>query len=198
MSENKHKDNSKTEEKSENKKQQLDRVKELEEEIENYKNQFSKLKDEYESVNSKAAQYLSTASYYKNEAESCKKDFERFKERNSNILNEAKAQASESVAKKLLPVLDNFDQALAQVDAEILRGFAMIYSSLQNILSDLGIVEITIKDESLNPEFHNCINTVKTEDEKLNGKIAEVYQKGYMFAESKKVIRPATVSVYTM
>ena len=81
-------------------------------------------------------------------------------------------------------------------DVEILKGFSMIYSSLVSVLSDIGVVEIVCKDEVLNPEFHNCISTEETDDESLNEHIACVYQKGYMFAESKKVVRPATVSVY--
>ena len=81
-------------------------------------------------------------------------------------------------------------------DSEVLKGFAMIYSSLVGALSDIGIVEIICKNQELNPELHNCISTEETDDESLNDKIAEVYQKGYMFADSGKVVRPATVSVY--
>lgn len=144
-----------------------------------------------------ASQYLSTASYYKTQAEDNKKDFERYKERNKNIEVEANTKANENVAKKILPIIDNFDQAMAHVsDMEILRGFSMIYSSLVGVLSDIGVVEIVCKGDELNPELHNCISTEETDDENLNEHIATVYQKGYMFAESKTVIRPATVSVY--
>ena len=145
-----------------------------------------------------ASQYLSTASYYKTQAEDNKKDFERFKERNKNIENEANSKANETVAKKILPVIDNFDQAIAHItDAEIIKGFSMIYSSLISVLADIGVQEIkSKKGDELNPEYHNCISTEDTDDELLDGKISAVYQKGYMFAESKKVIRPATVSVY--
>ena len=72
----------------------------------------------------------------------------------------------------------------------------MIYGSLVNVLSDLGVVEIKSENEKLNPELHNCISTEETDDETKEDIIASIYQKGYMFAESKKVIRPATVSVY--
>ncbi len=143
----------------------------------------------------KANQYLSTASYYKNESETAKKDFERFKERNKNIEAEAIVNANEKMVKQLLPILDNFDQAIAHVDSEIMKGFSMIYVSLVNCIADLGVVEIETEGE-LNPEFHNCISTEPTEDASLDGTIASIYQKGYKFAESNKVVRPATVSVY--
>ena len=142
------------------------------------------------------SQYLNTASYYKNEAENCKKDLERFKERNKNIENDAKLKANETVAQKILPIIDNFDQAISHVDASVMKGFSMIYQSLLNVLSDLGLQEIHCSGEVLNGEYHNCISTEPTDDEKLDGKVASVYQKGYMFADTKKVVRPATVSVY--
>lgn len=162
------------------------------------KSQIELLEKQVEENKKLASQYLSTASYYKTQAEDNKKDFERFKERNKNIEIEAKTKANETVAKKLLPIIDNFDQAIAHItDAEIIKGFSMIYSSLVSTLTDIGVEEIkTAKGDDLNPEYHNCISTEETDDSSLDGKISAVYQKGYMFAESKKVIRPATVSVY--
>lgn len=143
----------------------------------------------------KANQYLTTASYYKNESESTKKDFDRYKERNKNIEAEAVVKANETMAKKLLPIIDNFDQAIAHVDSEIMKGFSMIYASLVNCLTDIGIVEIETTGV-LNPEEHNCISTEPTEEEDKDGTISTCYQKGYKFADSNKVVRPATVSVY--
>ena len=159
------------------------------------KKKIEKLEKVNTDLTLKVNSYLQTASYYKNESETQKKDFERFKERNKNIEAEAILKANEKIAKKLLPILDNFDQAIAHVDSEIMKGFSMIYTSMINCLTDLGVVEIESEGE-LNPELHNCINTEPTNDKKLDGVIATVYQKGYKFAESGKVVRPATVSVY--
>lgn len=169
---------------------------ELEKSSKEFESQIKSLESDVQEAKNKSNQYLNTASYYKNEAENIKKDFERYKDRNKNIESDAKQKASENVAKKLLPIIDNFDQAISQVHPEIMKGFAMIYSSLCGILTDLGVIEIKCENDELNPEIHNCINTENTDDEKLDGHIAKVYQKGYMFAESKTVIRPATVSVY--
>ena len=164
-------------------------------EIANLEKLVEQLTNDLKEQQTKANQYLSTASYYKNESENTKKDFERFKERNKNIEAEATTKAKEETAKKLLPIIDNFDQAIAHVDSEVMKGFSMIYSSLVKCLTDLGIVEIET-DGKLDPEFHNCINTEPTEDESLDDTIASVYQKGYKFAESNKIVRAATVSVY--
>ena len=169
---------------------------ELDSQIESLTNELELAKKTIEEQKSTITSYLQTASYYKNELDNQKKDFERYKERNKNFLAEASVLANENIAKKILPIIDNFDQAIRSVDAEVMKGFAMIYGSLVNVLSDLGVVEIKSENEKLNPELHNCISTEETDDETKEDIIASVYQKGYMFAESKKVIRPATVSVY--
>ena len=171
---------------------------ELESQIETLSNELELAKKTIEEQKSTITSYLSTASYYKNELDNQKKDFDRYKERNKNFETEMAAKANESIAKKLLPIIDNFDQAIAHVDAEVMKGFAMIYASLINVLTDIGIVEISTENKKLNPELHNCISTEETTDETQEDVIASVYQKGYMFAESKKVIRPATVSVYKL
>ena len=169
---------------------------ELENQIETLSNELELAKKTIEEQKSTITSYLSTASYYKNELDNQKKDFERYKERNKNFETEMTIKANESIAKKLLPIIDNFDQAIAHVDAEIMKGFAMIYGSLMNVLTDIGVVEIKSENEKLNPELHNCISTEETTDETQEDMIASVYQKGYMFADTQKVIRPATVSVY--
>lgn len=178
------------------KKDDIKNVKELEEKIKILESNLQKSEAEINEHKVKASQYLSTASYYKNEAENCKKDFERYKERNKNIEIDAKLKAKEDVALKIIPIIDNFDQAMSHLDPSAMKGFSMIYSSLVSTLTDLGVCEIMCKGEQLNGELHNCISTEQTDDEKLDGTIATVYQKGYKFVESEKVIRPATVSVY--
>ena len=170
--------------------------KDLEEKLEKLEHELELANKTIEEQKSTINNYLATASYYKNEVDSQKKDFERYKERNKNILDEANTKANENIAKKILPIIDNFDQAIAHVEPELMKGFAMIYGSLINVLSDLGIVEIKTNEEKLNPELHNCISTEETDNAELDDVIANVYQKGYMFAESNKVVRPATVSVY--
>ncbi len=156
---------------------------------------ITKLETELNETIKKANQYLSTASYYKNEVETQKKDFDRYKERNKNILNDAVSEANEKTAKKLLPIIDNFDQAMSHLDSEVKKGFSMIYSSLVACLADLDVIEIQT-DGQLNPEYHDCINTEATDDASLDDTIATVYKKGYKLNSTNKTIRPATVSIY--
>lgn len=164
-------------------------IKEKDEEIKRLEKQLDEWKQ-------KANNYLNTASYYKGESETHKKDFDRYKERNKNIESEAVVKANTTVAKKLLPILDNFNSAMAVLSPEVMKGFVMIYSSLDGIIKELGISELNPINEALDPEKHNCIDTTSTDDAQLDGTIAKVYQKGYWFAETGEIVRPATVSVY--
>lgn len=169
---------------------------ELESKLKRAESEIKALKNNYDELNSKSAGYLNTASYYKNQAEETKRDFDRYKERNKGIETEANNKAKEMVIKKLLPIIDDFNHAVSSVSPEVMKGFVMIYSSMTSLIGELGAVEIKSKGEDLNPEKHNCIDTTETDDETLDGKIANVYQKGYSFGEGGTVIRPATVSVY--
>ena len=92
--------------------------------------------------------------------------------------------------------MDNFNHAMEAVSPEVMQGFIMIYTSLSETLKELGVAEIPCKNENLNPELHNCLEMVETNNEELDGVIAKIYQKGYWFYETKEVIRPANVSVY--
>lgn len=162
---------------------------------------LNKLVDEKQAkideLNKKSNQVLSTASYYKTESENIKKDFERYKERNKNIEIDARQKACEGTIKKLLPILDNFESAIsALTDPDIIKGFAMIYQSLTAVIIELGAVRFGEVGEQLDPERHNCISTEPATEPEQEGKVAKIYQKGYMFEGTNTVIRPATVSVY--
>lgn len=173
-------------------------IEQLKTDLQEKESELESLKKEVLDWKNKTNSYLNTASYYKSQAEDNKKDFDRYKERNKNIEKDAIINANQIVAKQLLPIIDDFNHAMQTVSPELLRGFVMIYSSLMQILKDMGIQEIACKDEKLDPEKHNCVETVETDDENLDGTIAGVYQKGYWFAELNKVVRPANVSVYKL
>jgi len=127
-----------------------------------------------------------------------KKDLERFKERAKEQEEALKVNAIENVADKLIPILDNFEQALKVTgDPKVLKGFEMIEGMLKSAITLLGIEEIDTFDEEFNPNFHNAVSKVRTKDKKKDNKIASVYQKGYkMTGENGKVIRHSMVEIY--
>ena len=101
------------------------------------------------------------------------------------------------MAEKILPILDNFHQAIKMVkDENVMVGFKMIETGIANILYDMDIVEIKAEGEVFNPEFHDAVNIIKTTDEKLDNTVASVYKTGYKLKDDSKVIRHAQVEIF--
>ena len=105
----------------------------------------------------------------------------------------------EDLAKKLLPIIDNFERAislddnnLAEEQKKFLEGFKMIYANLINILKEKGIVEIECLGKEFDPNFMDAILTESIIEEEPNI-VLDVLQKGYKYND--KVIRPAMVKV---
>ena len=105
----------------------------------------------------------------------------------------------EDLAKKLLPIIDNFERAIKLDDnnlqdeqSKFLEGFKMIYASLIKILKEKGIVEIECLGKEFDPNFMDAILTDSIIEEEPNI-VLDVLQKGYMYND--KVIRPAMVKV---
>jgi len=123
-------------------------------------------------------------------------EFENFKKRSEREWSERTTFAGERVIADLLPVLDTFDKALQNtkdgVDAKALRsGLTGIHKQLMTALQREGLREIKT-DGKLDPFKHEALMREEAEDGD-DGKILEVFQKGYMLGP--KVIRTAKVKV---
>ena len=96
----------------------------------------------------------------------------------------------------LAPIIGNYDYII--IDCMPSLGMMTINAlvAADSVIIPTQPEFLSAKGLELNPELHNCISTEETTDESLDGVVATVYQKGYMFAETNKVVRPATVSVY--
>ena len=123
-------------------------------------------------------------------------EFENFRKRSEREWSERTIFAGERVIAELLPVLDTFDKALQNtkdgVDAKALRsGLTGIHKQLMTALQREGLREIKT-DGKLDPFKHEALMREEAEDGD-DGKILEVFQKGYMLGP--KVIRTAKVKV---
>ena len=105
----------------------------------------------------------------------------------------------EDLAKKLLPIIDNFERAISLDDSTIgdeqkkfLEGFKMIYAGMLSILKEKGITEIECLGKQFDPNFMDAILTDSIVEEEPNI-VLDVLQKGYIYND--KVIRPAMVKV---
>lgn len=100
--------------------------------------------------------------------------------------------AHEALVARLLPVLDDFDAAIANLDGEAGKGIRMVHDNLLKALRDAGLQEIPAKGLAFDPYIHDCVQQVS--DAKLkDGTVKEIVRKGYRLQE--RVLRPAQVIV---
>ncbi len=127
-------------------------------------------------------------------------DMDNFKKRAAREREEAIRYANESLIKKLVPVLDNFDMALTAASqssdggaAQSLQtGVAMIYQQLRNVLLESGLEELDASGKTFDPNWHEAVSQQET-DEVPEGQVVQQLRKGYKLRD--RLIRPATVVV---
>ena len=121
-------------------------------------------------------------------------DFENFRKRTAKEKIELIQTASERLIVDLLPVIDDYERALANApEGEISEGTQLIFTKIGNILQSKGLKELPAKGEIFDAELHDCITQFPAPSEEEKGKVVEVVEKGYTLNE--KVIRFAKVVV---
>ena len=104
---------------------------------------------------------------------------------------------AKDVLEKLLPVVDNFERALASIPEEDMdrafeQGIDKIYRQLMVTLEGIGVAPMDAEGKEFNPELHNAV--IHIEDENLGENVvAEEMQKGYMYKD--QVLRHSMVKV---
>ena len=123
-------------------------------------------------------------------------DFDNYRRRAVKEKEELSQIVGNGVITKLLPVLDNFDRALAtapgQDGSQLLTGVEMVYRQLTQILEGMGVKKIPAVDCQFDPALHEAIMRVE-DGGKPDGLIVEELQKGYI--NQDKVLRPSMVKV---
>ena len=124
-------------------------------------------------------------------------EFDNFRKRTEKEKTAMFETGAKSVIEKILPVVDNFERGLATVPAEeknspFAEGMEMIYKQLISELEKMEVKPIPAVGEEFNPEFHNAVMQVES-DEYESGVIAQELQKGYTYRDS--VVRHSMVAV---
>ncbi|MBD5547911.1 MAG: nucleotide exchange factor GrpE [Lachnospiraceae bacterium] len=124
-------------------------------------------------------------------------EFDNFRKRTEKEKTAMFETGAKSVIEKILPVVDNFERGLATVPEEeknspFAEGMEMIYKQLISELEKMEVKPIPAVGEEFNPEFHNAVMQVESEEYE-SGVIAQELQKGYTYRDS--VVRHSMVAV---
>ena len=125
-------------------------------------------------------------------------DFENYRKRAARERQDAVTFANESLFQKLIPVLDNFEMALAATsnDADgansVRAGIVMISSQLKAALASAGLEEIDAAGKVFDPNLHEAVSEEETANAP-EGHVVRQIRKGYKL--KNRLIRPAGVVV---
>jgi len=119
-------------------------------------------------------------------------DFENYRKRVSRETEAVVKFANEALLVRLLPVLDDFDAALAHLDGEASKGVLMVRENLWKALHAAGVEEILAQGQKFDPYVHDCLQQVP-DPELEDDVVKEVVRKGYRLPE--RILRPAQVIV---
>ena len=124
-------------------------------------------------------------------------EFENFRKRSEKEKSQMFEVGAKSVVEKILPVIDNFERGLASMPEEekgtpFADGVELVYKQMLGALDEIGVKPIEAVGQEFDPNFHNAVMTVESE-ELESGTVAEELQKGYMYQDS--VVRHSMVKV---
>ncbi|MEM9417416.1 MAG: nucleotide exchange factor GrpE [Bacteroidota bacterium] len=125
-------------------------------------------------------------------------EFENFRRRSAKEKLLLVETAGEGILTKLLPIVDDFERALAAIRATnttaqaTQEGIQLIYEKLLRLLQQADVQPMPLeKGTPFDPELHEAVTQVATEDTEMKGRVLDVVEKGYLLKE--KVLRFAKV-----
>ncbi len=121
-------------------------------------------------------------------------DYANYKRRMDEERAEVGRLASAALVINLLPLMDDIERALRNVDVKLagltwIDGIWLIYRKFEAVLQNAGVTEIEADSQTFDPNVHESISEAEGEE----GKVISVVQKGYALGD--RVIRPAMVIV---
>ena len=119
-------------------------------------------------------------------------EFENYKRRTTKERIELFKTANQEVLLAMLPVLDDFDRAMVEInksDDELLtKGVALIVDKLKSTLVSKGLEEVEVSaGDAFDADFAEAITQIPAPSPKMKGKIVDVLEKGYKLGD--KIIR---------
>ena len=125
-------------------------------------------------------------------------EFDNYRKRVLKEKSELILNGGENVISSLLPIIDDFERALQNMekseDQEALKkGVELIYQKFMKVLETNGLKPIETNEADFNTDFHEAIAMIPAPSDDAKGKVIDCVQKGYKLND--KVIRHAKVAV---
>ena len=148
------------------------------------------LQTQLEAARAEAAGYL-------DDLQRLKAEFDNYRKRIVKEQTGLLERASASLLHRLLPVLDNFELAVASAEESrefdrMLKGIEMVFGELKEVLTAEGLTAIAAKGQAFDPNYHEAALQVDGEDDG-EPYVAEELRSGYTY--KGRVLRPSMVKV---
>ncbi len=161
--------------------------KEVKAEKEKVKKEVKKEKTDKEIITELNDKYLRLAAEYDN-----------YRRRTLKEKMELSKSAGEDILVNILPVMDDFERGLSNIDKAkdinaVKEGVELIYNKFGEFLKQRGVKEIEAKEKEFDTDLHEAITKIPAPNEKLKGKVVDVVEKGYYLNE--KIIRFSKVVI---
>lgn len=117
-------------------------------------------------------------------------EYENYRKRTTQEKADLLLNGSREMMKAILPVIDDFERALAATEDE---GVQLIYNKMMKILEQKGLRAMEVKGEKFDENLHEAITRIPAPEESQKGLVIDVVEKGYYLND--KVLRYAKVVV---
>jgi len=124
-------------------------------------------------------------------------EFENFRKRTEKEKTQMFDMGAKTVIEKILPIVDNFERGFTTVEEAdkedaFVQGMDKIYKQLMTELEAIGVKPIEAVGQEFNPDFHNAVMQVASEEYE-SGVVAQELLKGYTYKDA--VVRHSMVAV---
>lgn len=124
-------------------------------------------------------------------------EFENFRKRTEKEKSQMFDMGARTVIEKILPIVDNFERGFTTVEEDdkedaFVQGMDKVYKQLMTELEAIGVKPIEAVGKEFNPEYHNAVMQVESEEYE-SGVVAQELLKGYTYKET--VVRHSMVAV---
>lgn len=124
-------------------------------------------------------------------------EFDNFRRRTAKERLELFKTAGQDILTDLLPVLDDFERAMKNMESNdvsaIKEGVNLIYNKFKNTLNEKGLQPFNSIGETFDADIHEAVTNIPAPNKKMKGKVVDEIEKGYRLND--KVIRFAKVVV---